>query len=119
MFRVESYILRYVQKHEGITYHLYKGRARHKTGYYVSFKDYGDIIHLSVFTGELIWNYIQDHYFILDSSSSYLGIWIDKGIVYLDISRWVKGKNDALELGKREEQKTIWDCKNKIALRVI
>lgn len=119
VFEKESYIFQYVQKHEGITYHLYRGRACHRTGYYVSLKDYEETVPLALLTPKVIADYIQNNFSILDLPSAYLGIWVNNGITYLDISRRIRNKKEALGFGKREEQKTIWDCKNQKALEVL
>lgn len=44
--------------------------------------------------------------------NAYLGAWIDEGIVYIDISVLVENKEDALELGKVNNQLAIYDIEN-------
>lgn len=44
--------------------------------------------------------------------SAYLGAWIDEGIVYIDISVLVENKEDALQLGKINNQLAIYDIQN-------
>lgn len=119
MFNTELYILRYVQKHGGMTYRLYRGIARHKTGYYVSLKDYEKKIPYPELSVETIQDYIQDNWSILDLSSVYLGIWVDHGTVYFDVSKWVSNEKEALYFAQRQEQTAIWDCKNRRTLEII
>lgn len=44
--------------------------------------------------------------------NAYLGAWIDEGIVYIDISVLVENKDDAMELGKINNQLAIYDIEN-------
>ena len=44
--------------------------------------------------------------------NAYLGAWIDEGITYIDISVLVENKEDALELGKVNNQLAIYDIEN-------
>lgn len=44
--------------------------------------------------------------------SAYLGAWIDEGITFIDISILVENKDDAMELGKINNQLAIYDIKN-------
>lgn len=44
--------------------------------------------------------------------NAYLGTWIDEGITYIDISILVENKEDALELGKINNQLAIYDIEN-------
>ena len=43
---------------------------------------------------------------------AYLGAWIDEGIVYIDISVLVDNKEDAMQLGKLNNQLAIYDIQN-------
>ena len=44
--------------------------------------------------------------------NAYLGAWIDEGITYIDISVLVENKEDALEMGKINNQLAIYDIEN-------
>lgn len=44
--------------------------------------------------------------------NAYLGAWIDEDIIYIDISVLVENKDDALELGKVNNQLAIYDIEN-------
>lgn len=44
--------------------------------------------------------------------NAYLGAWIDEGITYIDISVLVENKEDAMELGKVNNQLAIYDIEN-------
>lgn len=44
--------------------------------------------------------------------SAYLGAWIDEGITYIDISVLVENKEDAMELGKINNQLAIYNIEN-------
>jgi hypothetical protein len=89
-------IKKYVKKHNGATielfytYHMEScvniGFVKLKSGYSVSIKDKQKV--LTDLSMESLNAYIKDNYKILASGNNYyLGIWIDNGKIYLDISR--------------------------------
>ena len=45
-----------------------------------------------------------------------LGIWIDGGKAYVDKSQWLIRKRDAMRIGKRNKQISIWSWKEKKAV---
>ena len=42
----------------------------------------------------------------------YIGFWLNDGKLYLDAVRWVSKEKEAIRLGKKKNQISIWDCKN-------
>ena len=44
--------------------------------------------------------------------NSYVGVWIEKGQAYIDVSLNIKDKNKAIEFGKKNKQLAIYDIKN-------
>lgn len=53
--------------------------------------------------------YVVNFYRQKLASDEYLGIWIDKGIAYIDKSKNIKYKKDAMRLGRENKQISIWD----------
>ena len=49
-------------------------------------------------------------------NSAYLGAWIDEGITYIDISVLVENKEDALEMGKINNQLAIYDLQSNASI---
>ena len=45
-----------------------------------------------------------------------LGIWVDKGLAYLDKSKRFSNKREAVRFGKRNKQISIWDWGKKEAV---
>lgn len=46
-------------------------------------------------------------------ATEFIGLWLDSGIIYIDISRVIQSKENALKLAKEQNQKAIYDLKNK------
>lgn len=44
-----------------------------------------------------------------DDWFAFVGLWIDNGMAYIDISYHIKDKDDAIEVGIREKQLSIYD----------
>lgn len=49
---------------------------------------------------------------IQDSKNLYIGLWLDGGIMYIDLSINIKDKVEALEFGKKNKQLAIYDLVN-------
>lgn len=49
---------------------------------------------------------------IKDSNNMYIGLWLDSGIMYIDISINIKDKTEALEFAKYNKQLAIYDLIN-------
>jgi hypothetical protein len=45
-------------------------------------------------------------------ATEFIGLWLDNGIIYIDISRVIQSKENALKLAKEQNQKAIFDIKN-------
>jgi hypothetical protein len=46
-----------------------------------------------------------------DVPNGMVGTWVDEGLVYVEVSQWVAGRDEAIELGKAHSQRAIWDVK--------
>jgi hypothetical protein len=46
-----------------------------------------------------------------DVPNGMVGTWIDEGLVYVEVSQWVAGRDEAIELGNAHNQRAIWDVK--------
>jgi hypothetical protein len=79
-----------------------------KYGYMVSLPD-----RERVFSGEIsdddVRSFVTDRIDDLSDFENFLGGWIDKGKVYLDVSVHVEDRDQALMMGKLFKQKAIYD----------
>lgn len=46
-----------------------------------------------------------------NDNNLYVGIWLENGIIYVDLSLWFLEKDTALEIGKKNRQLAIYDLK--------
>ncbi len=114
-------ILQYVLEHNGITYDcLSNNRIEHTYGYYVSLDRLGKGISLKNLCIANIEDYIYINGLFLKQANKFFGIWIDEtsGIVYLDISIHIPGLEQAFNVARVNKQLAIWDCANKIEIKV-
>lgn len=103
-------ILQYILTNNGITYDVKSNnRIEHNFGFYASLKRLGEKIPLKKFCIQDIENFLLTQFL----ENEFLGIWIDKDMVYLDITKHFPSLENALKFGKRNKQKAIWDCTNK------
>lgn len=83
-----------------------------KTGYQVSRKDCFkiDVGNVPEILGKIeqLQNSIQE--------DEFLGLWVDEGYIYIDISIRVEQKSEALKLGKELNQISIFDWQNKTCI---
>ncbi len=54
-------------------------------------------------------SYIKDHADLLDGSGAFFGAWIEKGTLYLDVSRRYPTRSEGIAAGFRNSQKSIYD----------
>jgi hypothetical protein len=47
---------------------------------------------------------------VLDVWGNYLGVWIDEGTLYLDVSRAYASRETAMLVAKRAQQKAVYDA---------
>jgi len=50
------------------------------------------------------------------SSFDFIGFWIDRGTVYIDLSFHVLNRSQAIFEGIKNDQKAIWDCENETGI---
>lgn len=50
--------------------------------------------------------------FIKNKKGLYIGLWVDNDIMYIDVSKHIINYLQALEVGRNNEQKAIYDLKN-------
>jgi hypothetical protein len=85
-----------------------------KSGYMVSIKD---LLTLPFKTDEGLLldfhdNLVKGLINIECDDNTFLGAWLDEGLLYIDLSMHIENKDEALKLAKDNHQKAIWDVKN-------
>ena len=54
--------------------------------------------------------------FIKDKKGLYIGLWLDSDIMFIDVSIHILDYNEALEVARDNDQKAIFDLKNKTSI---
>jgi GNAT superfamily N-acetyltransferase len=53
--------------------------------------------------------YVLDHAELLDGAGAFFGGWVDKGVLYFDVSRRYASRSEGVRAGFQNEQKAIYD----------
>lgn len=96
-----------LKKSGGLTLSADYTKATEKNGFYVSKIGYEKIINI-----EDLESYIKMYSKML-LKNEYIGLWIDNGLLYIDITKHYKNKKEALKIGIKNKQKAIFDIANK------
>ena len=86
-----------------------------KTGYMVSLKGYEVIIKATQST-KLFYEIGRANAKAENIDNSYVGIWIEKELAYIDVSINIKDKDKAIAFGIENDQLAIWDIENNLAI---
>lgn len=99
-------------KNGGISLNLITDELNPKEGYFVSLPNKENIFNLSDLSDIVIMGYICDNLDqLLNKNAKYfLGGWIDKDRVYLDVSIQLFEPQEAILLGIKNQQKAIFDA---------
>lgn len=62
----------------------------------------------------MLWNWLENNRETVETH--YLGVWVDAGVIYLDISRQIFNLDTALFFGREWNQLAIWDNSNRVAI---
>ena len=92
----------------GATYNLANGGTVHD-GYMVSKKGFEMKFEPEVDVTKAVCQYIKEYGFELYEPENYIGAWIDKGVLYFDISNNYKSRSEAIKKGYENEQIAIFD----------
>jgi uncharacterized FlgJ-related protein len=103
------------EKKGGFTYNpvRLKHRGPPRRGYALSVrKDTEKVIDLAAKREAVkaqLKEYVRKHRETIKAEGNYLGGWIDNGKLYLDISKVIKDRNEAVKAAERAEQLAIYD----------
>lgn len=102
-------IIEEIKENNGGTYNKELKSISASRGFMVSLQGYEKKCRTDEETEKAI---IENMEIIQGLDNAYLGAWIDEGITYIDISVLVENKEDALEMGKINNQLAIYDIEN-------
>ena len=108
MKKITLATIKSIKRNGGATFNKYGERVTMKTGYQVSKCDL-----LIIPVDELDKFIVKELLGRLISRGEYLGLWIDNGNVYIDISCRIPTKSKAMEMGRELNQLSVlrWsDC---------
>lgn len=100
----------------GISYSINNGDCNPSSGYMVSVlgcETKVDLINL-----DLVVRFIKHNIDLLSDSKSYLGIWLNDGVWYLDVSCNYETLGSAIIEGTKNKQLAIWDCENATEIKL-
>jgi len=98
------------EQNGGVSYNLQNGHMNPDTGYMVSVQ--GKERQSPTLTYHNVLGYVNENTDTL-SSHSYLGLWKDEDIWYMDVSFCFDGLEEALNEAEKNNQKAIYDNANK------
>ena len=85
-----------------------------KSGYQVSVRDLGRV-RTEDLTEDMVKTVIEQGL----SRGEYCGVWIDDGFAYVDISKRISTKQEAMRLGREKKQLSILDWRKNECLAVV
>lgn len=102
----------------GGSYNITTGEYNPTDGYMVSMSGYEVVVNLNNFNNATIDKYIKDNIERLTDENNFIGIWVDRGEVYLDVSTKINNLKRACYVGIINNQKAIYDNKAGIAIHL-
>ena len=91
-----------ILRNGGATINYHGERVQMKSGYQVSKRDIV-VIPVADFSKYIVKALVQ----MLGGRGEYLGVWVDKGLVYVDISCRIATKRDAMQMGRDLNQLSV------------
>ena len=102
-------ILRETLTRGGFSYDLQsQSEAKHTSGYVVS-RDNGAWLPVNASDLQTKFNAAIADVLSRHASAPIVGTWIDSGILYIDASDIYSSLSDAMQVGRANNQRTIWD----------
>jgi len=104
-----------IVKNEGATLTKTLRKSTLRTGYMVSLSGYEKQVKTTRKT-KLFFEIAKANAKAQNVKNSYVGIWIENGVAFIDISINIKDLDKAIQFGKNNEQLAIWDVKNETVI---
>ncbi len=93
----------------GCSYNILTRQTNPKDGFMVSLQGTERKVNLQEFSPEHVRQYIKQHRDRLNTDNIFLGAWVDKGTVYLDLSVKIPTFEAAEEMDYLNNQQAIYD----------
>jgi hypothetical protein len=107
-----------VLKNNGGSYNITTGESNPTDGYMVSLPNREEVFNADDLCATVLREYIIDNADELSSENSFLGLWIDNGMAYLDVSVKYDDLETACYIGIINDQKAIYDNANAVAIHL-
>lgn len=107
-----------VLKNNGGSYNITTGESNPTDGYMVSLPNNELIIDADDLCTTILSEYIMTNIEELCSDKSFVGLWIDNGKAYLDVSVKYNDIEAACYVGILSDQKAIYDNANEVAIHL-
>lgn len=102
-------------KNGGLTINRHMEELTHNIGYMVSV--YGYEKKLNNFSFEEVGKVVSEYQKIV-KGALYIGFWIDDGVLYIDVSKYIYNKSQALKFGKQNKQIAIFDLEKQESITI-
>lgn len=107
---INNKIIKEMIKNGGATLDCNYNNFNSSVGYMVSL--YGYETKININNIEDIKKEIETKKEIAKQLNAYVGLWVDNGLMYVDISKHIIDYNEALETARNNEQLAVYDLKN-------
>jgi hypothetical protein len=107
-----------VLKNNGGSYNITTGESNPTDGYMVSLPNNELVIDANDLCATVLSEYIINNAEELSSNESFVGLWIDNGKAYLDVSVKYNDIEAACYVGILSDQKAIYDNANAVAIHL-
>ena len=107
-----------VLKNNGGSYNITTGESNPTDGYMVSLPNNELVIDANDLCATILSEYIMTNIEELCSDKSFVGLWIDNGKAYLDVSVKYNDIETACYVGILSDQKAIYDNANAVAIHL-
>jgi hypothetical protein len=107
-----------VLKNKGGSYNITTGESNPTDGYMVSLPTNELVIDATDLCATVLREYIIDNAEELSSENSFVGLWINDGEAYLDVSVKYNDLETACYVGIINDQKAIYDNANAVAIHL-
>ena len=105
-------------ENRGTTMSVDGGTSPYQTGFMVGITGYNEIIPVGSFSPEDVRAFIKNARKALNAPNTFVGTWVWRGKVYLDVSIHVYNQEDAISLAKHYGQIAIFDLSTKREITV-
>jgi len=100
-------------ENNGATFNLNTGELNPTKGYFVALKRQELKVKYNNPINEIVQKYVLKNSIDLSDNNTFVGSWIEDGLLYLDVVVMLEDKEEAIKLGQQNEQLAIYDASTK------